>query len=296
MLDRLEELRRMADRNNISTDLPKVAIKRKDTLDFTEEREVEQPSEDIMQAFMVKVELVNKSLNLLGQCNKRIKELGNKRFDVALGEEEKKSSDEVATIFDTSEKAREEIKRTLDLMARDIDETVEKFENSGQEQPEVRSKKQILNTLRLKFKDILKEANQIQLDYQKNAQNKIKRQLKIVKPDLTEEQLEELSKDADTGKKLISDMIMGPHAQLTAAVSDIKQKYEDILRLEKNVMQVHKMFEDLALLVHEQVVMMENIEANVGTAVNYLNKGEVHLKKAKKWYQKARTVFREVTR
>lgn len=281
----------MADRNNISTDLPKVAIRRKDTLDFTEEREVEQPNEDIMQSFMVKVELVNKSLNLLGQCNKRIKELGNKRFDVALGEEEKKSSDEVATIFDTSEKAREEIKKTLDQMARDIDDTVEKFEGSGQEQPEVRSKKQILNTLRLKFKDILKEANQVQLDYQKNAQNKIKRQLKIVKPDLTEEQLEELSKDADTGKKLISDMIMGPHAQLTAAVSDIKQKYEDILRLEKNVMQVHKMFEDLALLVHEQVVMMENIEANVGAAVNYLNKSENHLKKAKKWYQKARTVF-----
>jgi len=282
----------MADKNNVSNSLPKTVQKNNDSLDFYEdekEKENTQP-EDLMQGFMVKVELAQKSMDLLAQLNKRIKELGSKRFDVVLGEDEKKNSEEIATIFDRSDKAREEIKRTLDQINKDVEETKMKFEGSEQEPPELRSKKQILGTLRLKFKQILQETNQVQMEYQKNAQNKIKRQLKIVQPDMSEEQLDELAKDPDTGKKLISNMIMGPHASLTAAVSDIKQKYEDILRLEKSVMQVHRMFEDLSALVHEQAAMIDNIQANVKMANQYLDKSEKHLEKAKKWYQKSRTV------
>ena len=53
---------------------------------------------------------------------------------------------------------------------------------------------------------------------------------------------------------------------------------------------MHKMFKDLAVLVHEQVLMLDNIEHNVKSANTYVNKGEEHLKEAKKWYQQSRTV------
>ena len=54
-----------------------------------------------------------------------------------------------------------------------------------------------------------------------------------MKPELTEDELEQLSKDKEAGDKLISQMLLGPHTALKAAVSDIKQKYEDVLRLER---------------------------------------------------------------
>ena len=283
----------MAIQNNVSLKIPDASVKNNDSLDHSSDKEDEAPKEDLMASFMIKVELVNKTIDLINQCNERITNLTNKRFDVALGEEEKKNSDEIANIIEKSETARQEIKKTLEEMNKDIDETIERLEGktNGQEPPEVRSKKQMLSTLSLKFKETLRMTNKIQMEYQRNAQNKIKRQLKIVKPDLSEDQLEELSKDADTGKRLINDMIMGPHASLTAAVSDIKQKYEDVLKLEKSVMQVHKMFEDLAILVHEQVGLMDNIESNVKAATNYLEKSEKHLQNAKKWYQQSRTVI-----
>jgi len=246
-----------------------------------------------MKTFMVKVASISKNMELIDKSNVRINEIANRRIDAVMTEEEKKISAEIESLISKSEEARNEINAAFEYLDKDIEQTAKKLaeRNEANESPELRSKKQTCNALRKKFQELLQKTNLAQTEYKKAAQNKIKRQLKIVKPDLNEQQLDDLAKDPEAGKKLISDMMMGPHATLSAAVSDIKQKYDDVLRLEKSVMQVHKMFEDLAVLVHEQVAMLDNIEHNVQAANNYLEKGEKHLEEAKKWYQKSRTVF-----
>lgn len=55
-------------------------------------------------------------------------------------------------------------------------------------------------------------------------------------------------------------------------------------------MQVNRMFKDLAVLVHEQVQMLDSIQHNVHQANNYLDKGEKNLKDAKASYESSRTV------
>ena len=288
----------MAEKNNVPQMLPKTTPKRTDTDedsfgDDDDGKAKDVINEDLMKDFLPRVASVKKNMDLIETCNNRINELASRRVDTPVTEEEKRISEEIGNIISKSETAREEIKQVFDYMDADIDATSNKLSEKGQAQdsPELRSKRQTANTLRLKFQELLQRTNEAQVEFKKNAQNKIKRQLKIVKPELSEPELEELSKDADAGKKLISDMVMGPHATLSAAVSDIKQKYEDVLRLERSVMQVHKMFEDLAVLVHEQVLMMDNIEHNVKAANNFLERGEKHLIEAKKWYQQSRTVF-----
>lgn len=50
------------------------------------------------------------------------------------------------------------------------------------------------------------------------------------------------------------------------------------------------MINDLALLVHQQGVLLDNIEINVNQAKDYVIKGNVQLDKAKKSYLKSRKV------
>ncbi len=50
------------------------------------------------------------------------------------------------------------------------------------------------------------------------------------------------------------------------------------------------MFNDLALLVHEQVQMLNNIEHNITAAKNYTKKSEENLARAKESYLSSRTV------
>lgn len=53
---------------------------------------------------------------------------------------------------------------------------------------------------------------------------------------------------------------------------------------------VHQMFVDMALLVHHQGEMIDNIEINIGAANNYVEKANVKLNKAKKSHMSARKV------
>lgn len=51
------------------------------------------------------------------------------------------------------------------------------------------------------------------------------------------------------------------------------------------------MFVDMAMLVHQQGEMLDNIELNINDAKNYVEKGEKQLQKAKSSHQAARKAY-----
>lgn len=274
----------MAHKHHVPTKLGKAKNAWEDTLAGEEPAEV---NEDLMIEFMKSADLVENNLKIIEGCNQEIKDIQNNMnsFKFVYKDEGKN----VDSIIERCDNARNEIKKTLEEMDADIVMTRQKLE-SKKNPPEIRAKGQVISSLKLKFRQALTESSQVQIAYKKSEQEKVRRRLKIVKPDLTEQQLEELSNDADSGKKLLNEMVLGPHASVLAAVSDIKEKYERIVKLSKSVNQMHKMFEDLGTLVHEQVLMLENIEQNVSQANNYLGKSVGIMGSAKKWYQRAQTV------
>lgn len=71
-------------------------------------------------------------------------------------------------------------------MQRDIEESDKTYGN----EPETRVKKTVHRTLTSKFRDVLRQSQQIQTEFKNAMQNKIKRQLKIAKRDATEEELD----------------------------------------------------------------------------------------------------------
>ena len=85
MLDRLLDLQQsslqiqIAEDNNVPKELPRVQPKRVDTEeDLFEENEVrEEVPEDLMTDFMQKVDIIEKSFQLIEASNERTKELMN---------------------------------------------------------------------------------------------------------------------------------------------------------------------------------------------------------------------------
>ena len=61
----------------------------------------------------------------------------------------------------------------------------------------------------IRFREVLREFQESQLDYKNAAQDKIRRQIEIVKPDADEEEIEELLQDPDATSKLINEQIIG---------------------------------------------------------------------------------------
>lgn len=71
------------------------------------------------------------------------------------------------------------------------------------------------------------------------------------------------------------------HSRIQNTVDDIQKKYKDILRLEQNVNELFELFQELAVLIQAQGEMLDNIEANLEDANDYVEKAEMQLQHAK---------------
>merc|ERR1712178_32719 len=73
---------------------------------------------------------------------------------------------------------------------------------------------------------------------------------------------------------------MGTHALLLEEVQRIREKHQDILRLEQSVADLHQMFVEVAALVDTQGNMLDAIEENVHDTVENTEKVNKELKTA----------------
>lgn len=70
------------------------------------------------------------------------------------------------------------------------------------------------------------------MTFRKQEQDKIKSRVRIVQPDISEEDLEKLADDPDAAKHLIQQQITGKvHFQIANAVKDIEMRHSAIVEL-----------------------------------------------------------------
>jgi len=67
------------------------------------------------------------------------------------------------------------------------------------------------------------------------------------------------------------------------------EREEEVRQLESNVIMVNEMFHDLAQIVKEQDVLIDNIDANVTTALTNVEEGEKEIDKAADYQKKSRS-------
>lgn len=127
-----------------------------------------------------------------------------------------------------------------------------------------------------------------QQKYKNDVKNKVKRQVQIVKPDASEAEIDAVMRSADPGSIYKSAILQGTADSIKDVYMNCQDKYQDVLRLEQSVAELHQMFLDLALLVEQQGEMLDQIEFQVRTAANYVEQGNQEVQKALKSQKSAR--------
>jgi len=112
-----------------------------------------------------------------------------------------------------------------------------------------------------------------------------RRQIRCVNQKLTDEQVEQIMSsgqvDAVVKASLISD-------ELKLVVQDIDLRHREILKLERQVLELHELFKDLATLTNLQQEHLDSIEGHVQKARVHTENGEKALQDAAKHQQAAR--------
>jgi t-SNARE complex subunit (syntaxin) len=148
----------------------------------------------------------------------------------------------------------------------------------------------LCNTLTRKFIDEMKEYQSSQQKYKTDIKKKVKRQVQIIKPDATDEDIDEVLRSEGGRDALYRESILagGVNDQVKSTYAKVAGKYQDVLTLEQSVAELHQMFLDFALVTEQQGELLDQVEYQVRQAADYVEDANVEVYEAIEYQNKVR--------
>ncbi|KAI9980508.1 hypothetical protein PInf_030145 [Phytophthora infestans] len=231
-----------------------------------------------MEVFFKDVEEMQMDLANISLASQQITELNSKAILATSNTEEQAISTELGIVIETTNKLAAHAKGLLERLKK---ESAERKKDKNTPLSEVRIRDNMCATLTKKFMDAMKEYQKAQQKYKSDMKNKVKRQVQIVKPDASEAEIDAVMRSGDPGSIYKSAILQGGAAEsITDVFLHCQDKYQDVLKLEQSVAELHQMFLDLALLVEQQGELLDQIDYQVRTAANYVEQGNKEVQKA----------------
>ncbi|KZT67693.1 t-SNARE [Daedalea quercina L-15889] len=146
--------------------------------------------------------------------------------------------------------------------------------------------------LRTKFVELLQNYQQVERDYRQKYKQRVERQFRIVKPDATPEEIDEVVNNVHGGgdqvfaQALTSSTRYGESRQ---AYREVQDRHQDILRIERTLEELAQMFNDMSVLVNQQEESIDainntaqDVEYNTEQGLKQTEKAVVHARRARR--------------
>jgi len=193
-------------------------------------------------------------------------------YETSLGTiiTKKQRQKDIDDLIDTTNALAQQLREELQRLGK---ETKEDKKLSTEE----RIKRNIHGTLLEDFLDIMQEYQATQNNHNEEMRRLVKAQVQLVDPDATDETVE---KAIVGGTQMIFSSEKAKAAQ--ESLIYIENKHMEILKLERSLEEVHKLFLDMSVLVQEQSEMINSIAFQVANAKNDIREGTNELREADK--------------
>ncbi|MES1920585.1 Syntaxin-2 [Bonamia ostreae] len=214
---------------------------------------------DEVRQFMKCFEDFGDNILAIKECSKNIKKL-----EAQANEERIPYEDIFAELNVTIGESRTEAKTANDKIINGK-KILENFEKSKSKEPQNGSTtllKNILDTNLSEFQSVTRQFNTSSEAFRESLRSKIKRRAKVVHKDLSDQQLENLVNSPDPGS-FLRKQLQVVHDDVLQRVEEIEERYENIKKIEEGVLEINRMFNDLAILVELQDEKLQVIEENV---------------------------------
>eukprot|EP00389_Voromonas_pontica_P010851 GDKH01016544.1.p1 GENE.GDKH01016544.1~~GDKH01016544.1.p1 ORF type:complete len:316 (-),score=39.50 GDKH01016544.1:65-1012(-) len=290
MNDRLEELRKLHEHHASQSGVGPSQIglslnqsrRGKDIEEGADPERAKQP--EFMRTFFEQVDSIKNQFNDIHNNNDQILSLNNSAVQATAPEEEKELSHALEGVVRQTKGLFLRIKAQLEEMAMETTAIAEDQPKSHASQ--IRIRRNLHAALAKKFKDLIAEFQQHQEHFKDAMTEKGKRQVKIICPELSEDQAEEMA--ANGIHTAVQVQMLGGHQHLRSALADLQDKFRDIRLLEESVVELEKMWQDLAVLVHAQGELVDNILCSVQAAEHHIEGAEKALVETRKLQERRR--------
>ena len=231
-----------------------------------------------MKQFFSDIELVKQNIVVIKNATERIMHINQQMILATTSEREQDISGDLNPIIVATNKKANITKGALQKLREDTERLKT---SSASKQSEVRIRENLGNTLTRKFVDVMKEYQNAQTKYKTDIKKKVKRQVQIVKPDATSEEIDAVLRAGGSGEVFKQAILKGPASDAVMnAYKNVQDKYQDILALEASVAELHQMFLDFALLTEQQGELLDQISYQVQAAGDYIEEGNKEMVQA----------------
>lgn len=143
-----------------------------------------------------------------------------------------------------------------------------------------------------KLQESLTAFRSVDADFRKRMQEQIARQFRIVRPDATEEEVRAVVENSAGNTQMFSQALMQSNrrGQAQSALSAVQSRHDEIQKIERQMIELAQLFEDMERLVVEQEAAVTNIEMKGEEVVVNMDKGNEQLtsgiksaRNARKW-------------
>lgn len=227
-----------------------------------------------MEHFFREVESIKADIEQVKKATKTIGEINEAAVHATTTEEENDLSNRLRPVVDQTNKRAKRTKTLLGLLK----EETKKLKDDGTgKASDLRVRENLCNTLTRKFIDEMKAYQSAQQKYKTDIKKKVKRQVQIIKPDATDEDIDEVLRSEGGRDALYRQSILagGVNDQVKSTYAKVAGKYQDVLTLEQSVAELHQMFLDFALLTEQQGELLDQIEFQVKQAGDYVEDANV---------------------
>jgi len=231
-------------------------------------------NEKFMAEFFGQVETIKGHIAFLRETSKKITDLKEEAVNAISSSKEKELSEKLAGLLTVANKKCDDAKRRLKQIEA---ETKASEGKKGSKPSETRIRRNMHTTLQQKFVQVVRVYQQAQQDYKTKIQDKVARQVKVVKPDATYEEIDTALRCGDTGAIYRAAILQGGNDPIAEAFRNVTSKYQDIVKLEKSMVELNGLFQDMAILVTQQGDLLGQIESQVHKAAAYVDKGNEEL-------------------
>ncbi|XP_074472146.1 syntaxin-11-like [Sebastes fasciatus] len=143
------------------------------------------------------------------------------------------------------------------------------------------------DTLTRGFHEVMSDYNKAEEMQRTACRGRIQRQASILGTEINDNQLDVMVDKGGEGWAELSQSLQIPGARsCRMALCELKGRHKELVELEVRMKEVHELFLDMAVLVEDQGYMLNNIEANVCGTQEYIDKINVHIKRALQYKKK----------
>ncbi|KAI0437755.1 t-SNARE [Xylaria telfairii] len=152
-------------------------------------------------------------------------------------------------------------------------------------------KERQVNTIKAQFERELRNYQEEESSFRGRYRDQIARQYRIVNPEASEDEVREAT-EADWGNEGVFQTALRTNrtGQASSVLGAVRARHNELQRIEKTLMELASLFQDLAVLVEQQEVPVVQAEQNAENTTKYMDQGNQQVKKgiisarnARKW-------------